>query len=44
MNARSLLADERVIFAHGPTNRSIRNLLRNLLRRVARRPRHAADA
>ena len=30
-DARSLLADERVIFAHGPTNRSIRNLLRNLL-------------
>ena len=30
-DARSLLADERVVFAHGPTNRSIRNLLRNLL-------------
>ncbi len=30
-DARSLLADERVFFAHGPTNRSIRNLLRNLL-------------
>ena len=30
-DARSLLADERVVFAHGPTNRSIKNLLRNLL-------------
>ena len=30
-DARSLLADERVDFAHGPTNRSIKNLLRNLL-------------
>ena len=29
-DARSLLADERVFFAHGPTNRSIKNLLRNL--------------
>jgi len=29
-DARSLLANERVTFAHGPTNRSIRNLLRNL--------------
>lgn len=26
-----LLADERVITAHGPTNRSIRNLVRNLM-------------
>lgn len=34
-DARSLLADERVVFAHGPTNRSIKNLLRNLW--VARR-------
>jgi beta-1,4-N-acetylglucosaminyltransferase len=30
-DARSLLAAERVQFAHGPTNRSIRNLLRNLI-------------
>jgi UDP-N-acetylglucosamine:LPS N-acetylglucosamine transferase len=30
-DARSLLRDERVVFAHGPTNRSIRNLLRNLI-------------
>jgi UDP-N-acetylglucosamine:LPS N-acetylglucosamine transferase len=29
-DARSLLRDERVIFARGPTNRSIKNLLRNL--------------
>ena len=30
-DARSLLRDERVVFAHGPTNRSVPNLLRNLL-------------
>ena len=35
-DARSLLTDERVVFAHGPTNRNfgllaVRNLLRNLL-------------
>lgn len=30
-DARSLLADESVFFAHGPTNRSVRNLLRNLV-------------
>jgi UDP-N-acetylglucosamine:LPS N-acetylglucosamine transferase len=30
-DARSLLATERVVFAYGPTNRSIKNLLRNLL-------------
>lgn len=30
-DAQSLLADERVYFAHGPTNRSVKNLLRNLL-------------
>ena len=30
-DARSLLRDEQVFFAHGPTNRSIKNLLRNLL-------------
>ena len=29
-DARSLLASERVVFAHGPTNRNIPNLLRNL--------------
>jgi beta-1,4-N-acetylglucosaminyltransferase len=30
-DARSLLRNETVTFAHGPTNRSLRNLLRNLL-------------
>lgn len=30
-DARSLLAQERVFFAHGPTNRSIKNLFRNLV-------------
>jgi beta-1,4-N-acetylglucosaminyltransferase len=30
-DARSLLAEERVFFAHGPTNRSIKNLLRNVV-------------
>ncbi len=30
-DARSLLEHERVYFAYGPTNRSIKNLLRNLL-------------
>ena len=34
-DARSLLDGERVVFAHWPTNRSIKNLVRNLL--VARR-------
>jgi beta-1,4-N-acetylglucosaminyltransferase len=29
-DARSLLHDERVYFAHGPTNRNVKNLLRNL--------------
>jgi UDP-N-acetylglucosamine:LPS N-acetylglucosamine transferase len=29
-DTRYLLRNERVIFAHGPTNRSVRNLLRNL--------------
>jgi UDP-N-acetylglucosamine:LPS N-acetylglucosamine transferase len=29
-DVRSLLADERVVVAHGPTNRNIPNLLRNL--------------
>ena len=28
-DSRSLLESERVFFAHGPTNRSIKNLLRN---------------
>ncbi len=38
-DARSLLADEDVVFAYGPTNRSIRNLIRNLwlAARVVRR-------
>ena len=30
-DARSLLRDERVTYAHGPTNRSLKNLLRNLV-------------
>jgi beta-1,4-N-acetylglucosaminyltransferase len=30
-DARSLLADERVSYAHGPTNRSIKNLIRNVV-------------
>ncbi len=30
-DARSLLRDERVVFAHGPTNRSLKNLLRNVV-------------
>jgi beta-1,4-N-acetylglucosaminyltransferase len=30
-DARSLLRDERVTFAYGPTNRSVKNLLRNLV-------------
>jgi beta-1,4-N-acetylglucosaminyltransferase len=30
-DARSLLTHERVFYAYGPTNRSIRNLLRNLV-------------
>jgi beta-1,4-N-acetylglucosaminyltransferase len=34
-DSRSLLAGERVIYAHGPTNRNVRNLLRNL--RLARK-------
>jgi UDP-N-acetylglucosamine:LPS N-acetylglucosamine transferase len=34
-DARSLLDGERVVFAHWPTNRSIKNLVRNLF--VARR-------
>jgi UDP-N-acetylglucosamine:LPS N-acetylglucosamine transferase len=40
-DARSLLADERVVYAYGPTNRSIKNLLRNLVVawRVVRRVR-----
>lgn len=38
-DARSLLASEDVVFAHGPTNRSIKNLFRNsvLAWRVVRR-------
>ena len=30
-DARSLLDGETVVYAHGPTNRSVKNLLRNLL-------------
>jgi beta-1,4-N-acetylglucosaminyltransferase len=30
-DARSLLQEEQVVFAHGPTNRNVKNLLRNLL-------------
>jgi UDP-N-acetylglucosamine:LPS N-acetylglucosamine transferase len=30
-DARSLLAGERVYYAHGPTNRSVKNMLRNVL-------------
>jgi UDP-N-acetylglucosamine:LPS N-acetylglucosamine transferase len=30
-DARSLLRDETVVFAHGPTTRNLRNLLRNLV-------------
>jgi UDP-N-acetylglucosamine:LPS N-acetylglucosamine transferase len=30
-DARSLLAGEEVVYAHHPTNRSVRNLLRNLV-------------
>ena len=38
-DARSLLADEDVVFAYGPTNRNVRNLIRNLwlAARVVRR-------
>lgn len=43
-DTRSLLAGERVIHAHGPTNRNLRNLLRNLVlaRRVISRERPCA--
>jgi beta-1,4-N-acetylglucosaminyltransferase len=43
-DARSLLRDERVIYAFGPTNRNVPNLLRNLRLawRVIRRERPAA--
>ena len=30
-DARSLLEDEHVYYAHGPTNRNVKNMLRNLL-------------
>lgn len=30
-DARSLLRDERVVYAHSPTNRNLKNLLRNLV-------------
>jgi beta-1,4-N-acetylglucosaminyltransferase len=29
-DARSLLSDERVFYAYGPTNRSVKNLIRNI--------------
>jgi len=35
IDARSLLRGERIIFAHGPTNRSVPNLLRTLRLAVA---------
>ena len=40
-DARALLPEEDVLFAHGPTNRNLRNLLRNLVFafRVVRRVR-----
>ncbi|MEZ5098350.1 MAG: UDP-N-acetylglucosamine--LPS N-acetylglucosamine transferase [Thermoleophilia bacterium] len=43
-DARSLLADERVVYAHFPTTRNLRNLLRNLALawRVVRRTRPRA--
>jgi UDP-N-acetylglucosamine:LPS N-acetylglucosamine transferase len=43
-DARSLLRGERVLHAHGPTNRNIPNLLRNvrLARRLVREERPAA--
>jgi beta-1,4-N-acetylglucosaminyltransferase len=43
-DTRSLLAGERVIHAHGPTNRNLPNLLRNLrlARRVLREQRPSA--
>jgi beta-1,4-N-acetylglucosaminyltransferase len=34
-DARSLLREERVVYAHGPTNRNLRNFVRNI--RLARR-------
>jgi beta-1,4-N-acetylglucosaminyltransferase len=44
VQARGLLAGEELVFAHGPTNRSLRNLARNLVLawRVLRRRRPAA--
>jgi len=30
-DVRSLLGDERVVYAYGPTNRSVKNLIRNLV-------------
>jgi beta-1,4-N-acetylglucosaminyltransferase len=43
-DSRSLLRDERVVHAHGPTNRSVKNLLRNirLAVRVLRKVRPSA--
>ena len=37
-DARSILADEDVFHAHGPTNRNVPNLLRNVASRVAGDP------
>jgi beta-1,4-N-acetylglucosaminyltransferase len=43
-DARSLLRDERVVYAHGPTNRNLGNMLRNLAlaRRVLKLTRPSA--
>jgi UDP-N-acetylglucosamine:LPS N-acetylglucosamine transferase len=43
-DARSLLRDERVVYAHGPTNRNLGNLVRNLAlaRRVLKLSRPSA--
>jgi beta-1,4-N-acetylglucosaminyltransferase len=43
-DARSLLRDERVVYAHGPTNRHLGNMLRNLAlaRRVLKLTRPSA--
>jgi len=43
-DSRSLLADERVVFAHHPTNRNIPNLLRNLILAVRLVARHRPSA
>ena len=43
-DARSLLREERVHYAFGPTNRNIPNLLRNVRLALAPRPRASARA